>query len=294
MPEWNQIAEKLKREIGNDLIVSSSRRVMGGDINESYCVSATDGTEYFIKTNIGESALAMFAAEAEALSEMESSNAIRVPKVFFHGQTVHESYLVLEYLELGPQRDERKLGRQLATMHSHTQTKFGWHKDNTIGSTTQLNTPSTSWCDFWIDKRLTPQLDLAMVNGCQAVLLDLGEQLIEKSPSLFKSHKPKASMLHGDLWAGNAAGLLDGTPVIYDPAFYYGDREVDLAMMELFGGFSADCFAAYYDSAPIDQQGYVLRKDYYNLYHLFNHYNLFGGGYQQRCVGVMQQLLAEI
>lgn len=294
MPEWNQITEKLKDEIGIDLIASSARRVMGGDINDSYCLKTVDGTEYFIKTNAGEAAFEMFAAEAKALSLVAESNAIRVPKVFFYNRTNRESYLVLEYLLLGAQRDEQKFGRQLAAMHSNTHTEFGWHTNNTIGSTIQINTPSVNWCEFWIDNRLTPQLNLAKANGCDASLLELGQQLIERSPLFFTSHEPQASMLHGDLWAGNAACLLDGTPVIYDPAFYYGDREVDLAMMELFGGFSADCFSAYFESAPIDQHGYAQRKHYYNLYHLLNHFNLFGGGYQIRCVDVMQRLLAEL
>lgn len=294
MPQWNQIAARLKRETGKELVASTARRVTGGDINKSYRLTAKDGTEFFVKTNTGQFAIAMFKAEAEALIEIALSKAIRVPEVLFDGQTEHESYLVLEFLELGSYRNEQQLGRQLAAMHSNTGMEFGWQRNNTIGSSVQINTSNPNWCDFWVNSRIAPQLSMAKNNGCNASLLALGQQLIEKSPSLFSSHEPKASMLHGDLWAGNAAALPDGTPVIYDPALYYGDREVDLAMMELFGGFTAECFAAYYESSPIDQHGYALRKDFYNLYHLLNHYNLFGGGYQQGCIDVIRRLLANI
>ena len=294
MHQWNQIAEQFKHQVGTDLVSSSVRRVEGGDINESFCWETTDGAKYFIKTNSADSAHEMFRAEAQALSLIRASNTIGVPEVVLYGQTDHGSYLVLTYLELGSSRDDQAFGRQLAAMHDCTQAEFGWQTDNTIGTTPQLNSPHLSWHEFWINNRLTPQLRLAKANACDALLLDLGEQLIEKSPAVFSADDTKASMLHGDLWGGNAAALHDGTPVIYDPALYFGDRQVDLAMMELFGGFSADCFAAYFESASIDQQAYALCKDYYNLYHLLNHYNLFGGEYQQRCIKVMQQLLRQI
>ena len=294
MPDWNQISDKLKSETGNELVVSSARRVLGGDISESYCLLGVDGTLFFIKTNAAQSAHAMFLAEAQALCEVASSKVIRVPKVLCLGQTEYESYLVLEYLELSSNRDDALLGRQLAAMHACTQPEYGWRIDNNIGSTIQLNAANSNWCDFWLENRLVPQLSAAKANGCDLALLTLGDQLVQISPTFLADHKPKASMLHGDLWAGNAAGLQDGTPVIFDPAIYYGDREADLAMMELFGGFTDKCFAAYNESSPIDQQGYALRKDFYNLYHLLNHYNLFGGTYQRGCVDVMQKLLAVI
>jgi len=293
MPQWNQIAEKLQHEVGKELIITSAQRVMGGDINESYSINATDGTCFFIKTN-AKHRLPMFEAELDGLAVVAASNTIRVPNVYFYGQTDTESYLILEYLEFGQRRDDRQLGHQLAAMHECTQADFGWNTNNTIGSTVQINSLHSNWCEFWVDNRLSPQLEIAKANNCGTDLLDLGLKLIEKSPCLFANHNPDASLLHGDLWGGNAACLHDGTPVIFDPAIYFGDREVDLAMMELFGGFNKNCFAAYHESWQIDQSGYRLRKPYYNLYHLLNHYNLFGDSYYQQCIESLQRILAEI
>ena len=293
MPQWNLIAEKIKSKTNQDLDVTSVKKIMGGDINESYYLKSKNGAQFFIKTN-AKRLVSMFAAEAEGLAAIATSESIRVPEVIVYDQTETESFLVLEYLELCSTRDHEKFGRQLAAMHRCTKSNFGWHRSNTIGSTVQINSLNPDWCEFWINCRLRPQLAFAQSKACSHELLDLGEKLMQKSQDLFVGHKPQSSLLHGDLWGGNASTLADGTPVIFDPAVYFGDREADLAMMELFGGFSKECFSAYFEVLPIDQAGYVLRKQYYNLYHLLNHFNLFGGGYQQRCINDMQKILAEI
>ncbi|HEY6721986.1 MAG TPA: fructosamine kinase family protein, partial [Burkholderiales bacterium] len=166
-------------------------------------------------------------------------------------------------------------------------------RDNYIGRTPQINRLSPSWSDFWRDFRLVPQLELARKNKLGMSLLRPGEQLVEALPDLLSGKAPAASLLHGDLWRGNAGFLADGTPVLFDPAAYWGDRETDLAMTELFGGFPRDFYSAYTEAAPLDQ-GYAVRKNLYNVYHVLNHANLFGGGYTAQAERMLERLLAEV
>jgi fructosamine-3-kinase len=178
-------------------------------------------------------------------------------------------------------------------MHRQAQPYFGWRRDNTIGSTLQLNSSSDDWLTFWREQRLGFQLKLAANNGYGGSLQAKGERLCSDMAVFFEHYSPHPSLLHGDLWAGNAAVDKQGRPVVFDPACYYGDREADLAMTELFGGFSPDFYSAYQAEWPLDH-GYSLRKTFYNLYHSLNHLNLFGGGYLRQAESMMAQLLAEI
>jgi fructosamine-3-kinase len=237
----------------------------------------------------------MFDAEAQGLREMAAINAVRVPEVICYGQADGHSYLVLEYIALGGLRGKASalLGQQLAKMHRATQPYFGWHIDNTIGSTPQINERSHDWLQFWQQQRLGQQLSFAANNGFGGRLQQRGEKLLADLPALLDGYEPQASLLHGDLWGGNAAADDRGNPVIFDPACYYGDRETDLAMTELFGGFGSDFFAAYQAEYPLDS-GYQLRKTLYNLYHILNHLNLFGGGYLGQAESMIDRLLAEI
>jgi fructosamine-3-kinase len=203
------------------------------------------------------------------------------------------AFLVLEHLDLRGNGDYAALGRSLAAVHSIRGEFFGWLRDNYIGRTPQLNRCSPSWSDFWREARLGPQLSLARENGLGKSLLRKGEQLAEAIPVLLSQHAPAASLLHGDLWSGNAGFLADGTPVLFDPAVYWGDREADLAMTELFGGFPQDFYSAYAEAAPLDP-GYAVRKTLYNLYHVLNHANLFGGGYAAQAERMIERLLAEL
>jgi fructosamine-3-kinase len=165
--------------------------------------------------------------------------------------------------------------------------------DNTIGSTPQKNTPRQDWVAFWREQRLGYQLQLAARQGHGGALQRQGEQLLEYLPDFFTDHRPQASLLHGDLWSGNYSIDSQGQPVIFDPAVYFGDREADLAMTELFGGFGAEFYAAYNSSWPLEP-GYAVRKTLYNLYHILNHLNLFGGGYLSQAQRMIQHLLAEV
>jgi len=178
-------------------------------------------------------------------------------------------------------------------MHKTTSPQFGWSRNNTIGSTPQVNNYESSWIDFWQQHRLGFQLELARQKGASDALYTKGKELSAELEQLFIGYQPEASLLHGDLWSGNYAYLKNAEPVIYDPAVYYGDRETDIAMTELFGGFSTEFYSAYNEVWPLDK-GYQQRKKLYNLYHILNHYNLFGGGYVLQAENMVDQLLASL
>jgi protein-ribulosamine 3-kinase len=248
------------------------------------------GRKYFAKINEREQ-LDNFAAEADGLAALAAAG-VRVPAPLCKGQGGGEAFLVLEYLEMRASGDYAALGSALALLHSVRGESFGWPRDNYIGSTPQINRRSSSWSEFWRDSRLAPQLELAGKNGLGAGLLRKGERLLGALPGLLSRHAPSASLLHGDLWSGNAGFLADGAPVLFDPAVYRGDREADLAMTELFGGFPRNFYSAYAEIAPLGE-GYAARKTLYNLYHVLNHANLFGGGYALQAERMIDLLLAE-
>lgn len=291
MQLWQHIENHIKQVTGVPFCIEDNRGVGGGSINASFQV--TDGERrYFIKTNHSRHA-DMFEAEAKGLLEMAGSNTIKVPEPVCYGEHDNQCYIVMEYLEIGGHGDNALFGQQLAAMHRLTADHFGWSMDNTIGSTPQPNNQHDDWLEFWRKERLGFQLDLAASNGYGGELQKLGERLMADLPVLFKNYQPEASMLHGDLWTGNYGALADGTPVIFDPAFYYGDREAELAMTTLFGSFSRDFYEAYNEAWPLDQD-YATRRTFYNIYHIINHTNLFGGGYHGQAIGMIDQVLAEI
>lgn len=290
MIDWTAIAEAIGKAGGKRVDPGTPRAVGGGCINETYHLN--DGDQgYFVKLN-GPDQLTMFEAEAAGLQEMAGTQTIRVPRPLCTGTTGARSYLVMEYIPLGGHKADgaAEAGRRLAAMHRASRAHFGWDRDNTIGSTPQPNHSEPDWLRFWSRHRLGFQLDLATRNGYGPQVRDQGERLLAALPHLI-DHHPVPSLLHGDLWGGNLGFDQDGQPVIFDPAVYYGDREADLAMTELFGGFGGDFYAAYTEAWPLDPE-YQTRKDLYNLYHILNHLNLFGTGYLGRAQGLMQRLLA--
>jgi protein-ribulosamine 3-kinase len=232
-----------------------------------------------------------FAAETDGLAALSAAGA-RVPAPLCHGEAEGEAFLVLEHLDMRGSGDYAALGRSLALVHSARGGFFGWTRDNYIGRTPQLNTHSSSWSDFWCGARLSPQLGLARKSVLGASLLEKGERLLEAVPHLLRGHAPVPSLLHGDLWGGNTGFLGGGLPVLFDPAVYWGDRETDLAMTELFGGFPPGFYSAYAEIAPVDS-GYARRKPLYNLYHVLNHANLFGGAYASQAERMIDGLLAQ-
>jgi len=278
------------RATGVAFAIRRATAATGGCIHSSW-VLESGATRYFAKTNDAWSA-ATLAAEADGLRALAGAG-VRVPRPIAQGEADGTAFLVLEYLALarGTNAAFSELGRGLARIHSHRGDGFGWHRDNFIGLTPQPNARHASWAEFWQHERLAPQLALAERNGHRVELQSLGKRVIEAVPRLLAGHSPAPSLLHGDLWGGNAAFLGDGTPVVFDPAVYYGDAEADLAMTELFGGFPESFYEGYREVRPIDE-GYPLRRVLYNLYHVLNHLNLFGGGYRSQAEGAMERLLA--
>ena len=291
------IARAISEARGERFELLSMQPVGGGCIHSSgqLQVRGPAGHEtFFVKAN--EAGMApMFAAEAEGLEAIRAAGALRVPAVLAQGVNDVEAWLALEWLALAPldPASGARLGAALAAQHRVPQERFGWARDNYIGATPQENGWSEDWLAFWRDRRLHAQLRLAARHRYPSRLIDRGERLLADCGAFFRHHAPAKSLLHGDLWGGNAAALADGTPVVFDPAAYVGDREADLAMTELFGGFPRDFHAAYQAAWPTDD-GYRVRRDFYNLYHVLNHANLFAGGYVRQSEQAIERLLAQI
>lgn len=287
---WPGIVDQLAETVNPRFVAERITPIGGGCINQAFCLEGSR-KRFFIKINHARY-LPMFAGEHFGLNEIGQSATLRVPQALCHGIEQDFSWLALEFIPLQKFGNQAALGTALASMHRHIAGEFGWKHDNTIGTTPQKNTCSTDWIAFWSEHRLGFQLNVAQKNSYVGRLQRLGEQLIS-SLSCFFDNPPPASLLHGDLWSGNFAFTESGQPVVFDPAVYYGDRETDLAMTELFGGFSADFYAAYQAAWPLDN-GYRTRKSLYNLYHILNHLNLFGGYYLQQAETTMEALLAEV
>lgn len=290
MAVWDVVASSISDAARCPFALRVVTPVGGGSINDAYRLEGNDGTRYFLKLNAARHH-PMFVAEAAGLDCIAATNTLRVPQPVAHGIAGGQSYLVLEHLELSPRGDARLLGEQLAAMHRCRGEGFGGTQDNFIGTMPQPNGWADDWIEFWRQQRLGFQLRLASENGYGDQLQDLGERLLDTLPTFFESYTPQPSLLHGDLWSGNHAYQTDGTPTIFDPAAYYGDRECDLAMTELFGGYPAGFYAAYRAAWPLDE-GYATRRELYNAYHILNHANLFGGGYVRQAEQTMQRLLS--
>ncbi|HUT41997.1 MAG TPA: fructosamine kinase family protein [Gammaproteobacteria bacterium] len=291
MSHWENIAQDIAAATGVTARMQQQGAIGGGCINEASRIRYGD-TDYFVKLNNARQA-EMFAAEAAGLAALRQCSDLRIPEPVCFGNDAQSAWLVLEYLPLGGHGNARALGAGLAAMHRITQDRYGWERDNTIGSTPQLNPLTDDWIGFWREQRLRFQLELAAHHGHGGRLQAQGELLLDCFQELFDGYTPAASLLHGDLWSGNHAWTQAGEPAIFDPAVYYGDRETDIAMTELFGGFGVGFYAAYEEAWPLDP-GYRARKPLYNLYHVLNHLNLFGGGYLGQAQGMIDSLLAEL
>jgi fructosamine-3-kinase len=291
MPLWENIKNDIASATGVSAEIDQQGSVGGGCINQAARIHYGD-TTYFVKLNTA-SGYGMFAAEAQGLEELRRCAALRIPEPVCVGSDDQSAWLVMENLALGGHGNSRTLAEGLAAMHRVTRDAFGWDIDNTIGSTPQENVWMDDWIDFWRVRRLRFQLELAARQGAGPGLLSKVERLIDEFPVLFAGYRPVASLLHGDLWSGNYAYTINNEPAIFDPAVYYGDREADIAMTELFGGFGKDFYAAYNNTWPLDT-GYPVRKTLYNLYHILNHFNLFGGGYASQAQRMTESLLSEL
>ena len=256
-------------------------------------VRGADG-HYFIK--IGSlNDLTLLMSEKIGLEALAVTRAIKVPKVIFVGETSTCSFLICEYLDLKKDNlfSGKILGKQLALLHQNSNDSFGLGEDNWIGLSPQKNYWNKNWVSFFKEKRLLPQFMWAFEHGYRSSLEEEAERLMEALPLFFDEYKPQPSLLHGDLWSGNWGTINNSTPVVFDPAIYYGDREADLAMTKLFGGFPQVFYDAYNYQWALDY-GFKVRQNLYNLYHLLNHLTLFGEAYLSQTIDVFEQLLSEI
>lgn len=285
---WTEIDAQISQATNEKFQTQQRRSVSGGCINQGY--SLTDGVRsYFVKLNQA-SQVSMFEAEALGVRQMYETSTIRVPQPICYGVAGNNCYIVLEWLEMGHGNSKsfEEMGRKLAQMHKKSLSKsFGWEMNNTIGSTPQINSWTDDWVEFWIKHRLEYQFKLGKRRGGSFPQAD---ELLNAIPELLSGHEVNPSLVHGDLWGGNAGFTVEGEPIIFDPATYYGDREVDIAMTEVFGGFPQPFYQGYNEVFPLDD-GYEQRKTLYNLYHILNHFNLFGGGYGSQANGMVNRIL---
>ena len=274
--------------------ITSSTPVGGGCVHRCRRIETSRGRTLFLKWN-DRAPDGLFAAEAEGLRALRRADAIRVPRPLAHGDEPDGSrWLLMEHVGSGPPAadSEDRLGRGLARLHhSRPRPDFGWDVDNWIGSLPQHNGPSTSWADFWRDRRILPQLDLARGRGwlTDAIM----DRLVDAVPAALVG-VVAPSLLHGDLWSGNTFTDTDGAPVLVDPAVYAGDGEVDLAMTELFGGFGPAFYGAYADVRRISDAYASHRRALYQLYYLLVHVNLFGAAYLAPSRRAAEEVLAAV
>ncbi len=279
----------------------------GGDINRAYALLLSDGSRMFMKANRRENA-DFFRAEAEGLEALKATGAISVPGVIARGTDSNESFLLLEYIEEGrrsPAASE-ELGRRLAQLHmADTENmtvsddmpgtanlvpggRYGFLHDNYIGAGFQCNEPAETWTEFFTERRLRPQFEKASSYWDVDERKSIERFLDRMDRYLAEPERP--SLLHGDMWAGNYMIDSTGVPWLIDPAAYVGHAEADLAMTELFGGFDRRFYDSYRETAGIDP-GYSDRRDLYNLYHLLNHLNLFGGSYLHSVLSIVKRYI---
>lgn len=285
---WKTIANAIESATGEPFSIDHTETVTGGDINLAFKVSGVNKS-YFVKIN-DKPFLDAFEAEAYSLKQLSSIQTIYVPQVIALGVTLDKSFLVLEWLTLKPMENNNwyALGEQLAKLHkisNHGQ--FGWQSDNYIGTTIQVNRWQSNWREFFAEQRIGMQLQLLKE---KSIYLGDIDHLVKVCHDLLLHHQVSPSLVHGDLWQGNI-GCVKNKPVIFDPACYYGDREVDVAMTELFGQLPKEFYQGYQEIYPVPEK-YSIRKHVYNFYHILNHANLFGGVYVDQSQAYVSRLLS--
>jgi len=286
----SQIEQALSDHFSKPVKITAASSVSGGSINDAYKISAA-GSDYFVKLNSVGKFPGMFEAECKGLELLANNSEIRIPAVIMNGLAAEQAFLVLEYLVPGVNSDcsFETFGRLLAAMHRHRNEHFGLGHDNYIGSLKQTNSFHASWPEFFIQERLLKQLQPAYdQRKISRSLLGSFERLFVKMDNLFPPEKP--ALLHGDLWSGNFMTGADGNPCMYDPAVYYGHREMDIAMTRLFGGFPAAFYRSYNEAFPMEK-GWEQRMELCNLYPLLVHVNLFGGGYAKEVEMIVKRFV---
>jgi fructosamine-3-kinase len=269
----SEIKRRIITQLGNALnttiTVNGESSIVGGCINNAIKINTNKG-DFFVKWNTNSKAN-MFQSEYNGLKVLKDTNTIRIPNVL----CFDDDFLILEFIPPSNPNNAfwEVFGQKLALMHKQTHSKFGLDFDNYIGSLYQDNTQNKNWTEFFIQNRLQAQLSIGNFSG--TLLSDI-DKLFQKLPNLFPNEKP--ALLHGDLWSGNFLAKNGDTPMLIDPAIYYGNREMDIAMSKLFGGFNSDFYFAYNESRPLEN-GWEERIQICNLYPLLVHVNLFGGAY---------------
>ncbi len=284
------IRNKIEKVL-NDKVVDS-HSVSGGCINDSKIIVTKSGKKFFLKTNF-KNPTDMFLKEANGLRELTKPNVIRVPEVIYSDNEL----ILLEIIEPGKRRNDffEDFGRKFAQLHKCNSNDYGFYENNYIGSTPQINIAlpeeKNNWNKFYFNKRLMFQFKLAEKNGYSTDELRKSfGKLEEKIESIVKPEKEISSLLHGDLWGGNYILDETGSACLIDPAVYYGNREADMAMTKLFGGFDSKFYTAYNEEYPFDT-GYEYRENIYKLYHILNHLNLFGTSYYYQALGLIKYYL---
>lgn len=289
--DWQTLATHIRETTGQYFEVQTYYHVASHLQTEIYRIEGVT-QNYLVKFG---NCLDILSAEAHGLKALAHANIIKVPMPLCWGSTQSYAYLIMQYFALKDMTSvaSEQLGALLAKMHCITQDYFGWQQDNYLGTTLQSNHQEKSWVTFWHTQRLEVQLMLAIEKSEDKSLQDKSDHLLSNLGEFFSCYEPVPSLLHGNMWLGNCATDIEGNPVVFNPATYYGDREVDLATTELFGGFSQQFYDAYQERWPLDE-GYAVRKNLYNLYHILNHLNIFGGSYLKQVKETILSLLSEI
>ncbi len=293
IPAFGSLKEAVSLARGRRITVEKKQTVHGGDANDAYRLVLSDGSFLFLKVNSISNA-DFFRAEAEGITAIKKTEAIRVPDIYAIGTDGRYSFILMEHIDSAWMGEGfwEELGHNLASMHKADTAsfvsggKYGFNSDNYIGAGKQMNTPKNSWIEFFSECKLRPQFELA-ARYFDSRTVKMANRLLDHLDSfLFEPDKP--SLLHGDLWSGNFMSDENGRPMLIDPAVYVGCNEADIAMTELFGGFDRRFYDSYFEmmeSVP----GYQDRRDLYNLYHLTNHLNLFGSAYLSAVVRTIEK-----
>lgn len=284
------IEHAIRSIAGNAFSVRSVEARHGGNTHAAVTVGS-ERERFFVKYGPAER-LDMFEAEADGLAAISASGSFRTPTVLAAQTCGDHALLILEHIDLHPVQDKQDghaFADALVQLHRSAQAHFGWRRDNYIGATSQCNAQTDNWARFLIEQRIGPQLARARAQGHGSELQRMGALLLERIPAFFLDYRPAPSLLHGDLWHGNAGIDAHGRPTLYDPAVHAGDRESDLAMAELFGGFPSAFHARYRSAWPLHAD-YETRKPLYMLYHILNHLNLFGLAYLREAERLLARL----
>lgn len=259
----------------------------GGSIGTSYKIESLEGQQYFIKKYEGNDNIV--ECEVHGLQELEKASVIKIPNIIAY----NNNWIVLEFISRGKQNNEfwERFGREFAKLHKFRSKLFGFYEDNYIGATRQINNQQKNWVEFYFLQRLKYQITLAEKKRLvDSEFLRIFGKLENKIADIIGEHEVFPSLLHGDLWSGNFLIGEKGEPVLIDPAAYYGDREADLAMTKLFGGFNDRFYASYNEEFPLED-GHDYREDIYKLYHVLNHLNMFGSSYYAQALALIKNYI---